>query len=177
MLWRLDKFRKYKCFFFNLEGRCEVLDEVPRSRPAIRFKSHGRYRLWHFYLQSLIANPTCLYRNHAYPLHCVGYDVKGICTLCMRSRACFDSDIFNKNDRFPNPPGPFTYPRTSLATIKFWSQRNGNKIENSERNLATKLSKRPCQFSVYLGTTCAQNLGFECMHLIGQNKHSKFKYN
>jgi len=100
--------------FFNLEGRCEVPDEVPRSRSAIRFKSHRRYRLRHFYLQSMIANPTCLYRNHTYPLHCVGYDVKGICTLCMRSRACFDSDIFNENHRFPNPPGPFTYPRTSL---------------------------------------------------------------
>ena len=44
------------------------------------------------------------------------------------------------------------------CTIKFWSQRNGNKMEISERNLPTKSTKRPCQFSVYLGTICVSYL-------------------
>ena len=47
-------------FFSNLEGRCETLHEVPRSRPATRFKcsyGHSRYRLQHFEHKSHVSKP------------------------------------------------------------------------------------------------------------------------
>ena len=47
-------------FFSNLEERCETLHEVPRSRPATRFKcsyGHSRYRLRHFEHKSHVSKP------------------------------------------------------------------------------------------------------------------------
>ena len=56
----LKKSENTNAFFSNLEGRCETLHEVPRSRPATRFKcsyGHSRYRLRHFEHKSHVSKP------------------------------------------------------------------------------------------------------------------------
>ena len=71
--------------------------------------SHRQYQLQHFYHKSHDSKPYISIQEFE-PLHCWNYDIQAICMLSMCSRACYESDIVNKNHRFPNPPGPFKYP-------------------------------------------------------------------